>query len=62
MARTLQACPIDSAHAALLFDQPGIGSPIACRIGPDSFRISVIVGVLVFTEHAGITGNTCPEG
>jgi hypothetical protein len=56
------AGPIDSAHAAILFEMLGSGSSIACSIGPDSFRIAVIVGVLMFTEHAGITGNECPAG
>lgn len=56
------ADPMDSAHAAILFDELGSGSSIACSIGPDSFRIAVIVGVLMFTEHAGITGNECPAG
>jgi hypothetical protein len=52
--------PIGAAHAAALFDEIGSGSAIACSIGPDSFRIAVIVGVLMFTEHTGITGNECP--
>jgi hypothetical protein len=52
--------PMDSAHAALLFNKLGSGSPIACSIAPASFRIAVIVDVLMSTEHAGITGNDCP--
>lgn len=52
--------PIDRAHADVLFDRLGTGSPIACQLGDSSFRIAVIVGVLAFQEHAGVTGNDCP--
>lgn len=54
------AGPIDAARAAVLFDELGSGSPIACSTGSDSFHIAVIVGVLIFTEHAGITSSGCP--
>ena len=35
---------------------------IACQVDERSFRLAVIVGVVFFEEHAGITGNECPKG
>jgi hypothetical protein len=53
--------PIDDAHATALFTPLGPSS-VACQVGERSFRLAVIVGVIFFEEHAGITGNECPKG
>ncbi|MDQ2673925.1 MAG: hypothetical protein M3Y40_04660 [Chloroflexota bacterium] len=52
--------PIDEAHAAALFTPLGTSS-VACRVDERTFRLAVIVGVLFFEEHAGVTGNECPK-
>ena len=51
--------PIDAAHAAVLFTPLGTSS-VACQLDERTFRLAVIVGVVFFEEHAGVTGNECP--
>ncbi len=52
--------PIDDAHATALFNPLGTSS-VGCQVDERSFRLAVIVGVVFFEEHAGVTGNECPK-